>query len=193
MNKPINKKNTDVDNDNEIEFEIEEGGDELNNKVKKLQKELKKCKQEKQEYLDGWQRSRADFANSKIQQEKNISRQRQIGKEDIIESILPVLDSFDIAFSNKEAWGNIDETWRKGIEFIYTQLINNLKDNNVTAIDTTNVVFDPVIHQSVETEETEIKEKDNTVAKILQKGYIIETKTIRPAREIGRASCRERV
>src|SRR5882757_9594993 len=84
------------------EFIDEEEADMGPEAIKKLREKLKKAIEEKQEYLDGWQRAKADFANFKRQEALiHIDREARI-KSDIIESLIPVLDTFEIALKHEK-------------------------------------------------------------------------------------------
>ena len=150
--------------------------------TKKLREDLKLCRKEKEEYLTGWQRAKADYVNLQKDEENKRREMRNFVTVDIIEQLLPVLDSFDMAFSNKEAWEKVDVNWRNGIEYIRAQFSRVLEDNNVVAINQTGVPFDHNIHEAIETIETKEELQDHTVAKIIQSGYKIGDKIIRPAR-----------
>lgn len=171
--------------DNDIEYEIdeefvEESG--LNDKLKKLREQLKAEKQKSQEYLTGWQTERASFSNYKTNEEKS-RRERLSGmKLNLIADFFPVLDSFDMAFSNKKAWESVDPAWRTGVEYIYTQFMNILEQYNVQLINQLNVPFDPILHEPVDTIPTDNEKQSDTVASIIQTGYMSDGKIIRPAK-----------
>ncbi len=169
--------------------ESTEDGDVLPTKdiVKKLREENKKLRSEKDEYLTGWQRAKADYVN--LQKELNEVRLNSlnIGKEKTINGILPVIDSFDMAFSNKEAWEKVDSNWRIGIEYIYQQFTKSLEDLNVFKINDLNIEFNPLMHEPVDTTDTTDSNLENKIAEIVQAGYVIkgvntQEKIIRPAK-----------
>ena len=164
--------------------ESTEDGESLPTKdiVKKLREELKVCRKEKEEYLTGWQRAKADYVNLQKELESHHHSSSILAKEKFVRNLLPALDSFDMAFANKEAWENVDKNWRMGVEYIYQQLMTGLIDSDVEKIDQIGIAFDPLIHESVESIETDDKSKDHTIAKIIQVGYKIKHRIIRPAR-----------
>ena len=71
-------------------------------------------------------------------------------RERILTRFLTVLDSFNMAFANKDTWEKVDENWRKGIEYIYAQLNNIFEEYGVKEIGKEGENFDPNIHQSIE-------------------------------------------
>ena len=180
---------TSKDNDNNIDIdEIVYDGDneaaslsDATEKIKKIKEELKICKEERQEYLDGWQRSKADFMNLKkrIIEEGDESKERAV--ENFVADLLPVLDSFDMAFKDKEAWESAPAQWRKGIEYIYTQLQNTLSNNGIEVLNPIGANFDPNIHNSIENIFVSEKEQDGKIIEVVMKGYKIKDRILRPA------------
>ncbi len=163
----------------EEEFVEEQG---MNKKLKKLREELKKEKEKSQEYLTGWQTERASFANYKTQEEKSRKDRKEMMKLDFIRDLFPVLDSFDMAFSNREAWEKVDSAWRTGVEYIHTQFMKVLEDYGVKLINQINVAFDPNIHEPIETIPTQDEKQNDTIASIIQTGYRTNDFIIRPAK-----------
>ena len=173
------------DEDDIVEFVYNEDGEEdLKATLKKLRKDIKEARKEKAEYLDGWQRAKADYQNYKSAEGERLVSYAVNAKERLIDSLLPALDSFDMAMSNKEAWEKVDANWRTGVEYIYNQFITSLGENGVSTIDKTDVPFDPNLHQSIETEDTDDESKDHTIARIVQNGYKMADRIIRPARVV---------
>ncbi len=175
------------DNFVDLDFvESTEDGEALPTKdiVKKLREEMKVIRKEKEEYLTGWQRAKADYVN--LQKELDIARVNIsiITREKMTEKLLPALDSFEMAFSNKEHWETLDKEWRMGIQSIHSQLIKGLEDSGIEKIDQSEIPFDPSIHQSISVVETDDKSKDHTVEKVLQVGYKIGERVIRPAKVV---------
>ena len=107
--------NESTDDTEVLEFEFNDDGEEdLKKTLKKFRADLKVCKAEKAEYLTGWQKERADFLNYKKQEDERKASFSEAMRERIIMRFLTVLDSFNMAFANKEAWEKVDENWRKG-------------------------------------------------------------------------------
>ena len=169
--------------DDIVEFEYNADGEEdLKKTLKKLRADLKQVKKEKEEYLTGWQKERADFANYKKGEDERNKFHREATAERIVESFLPVADSFNLAFSNREVWEKVDQNWRTGVEYIFNQLKSALEEYGVTSFGEEGEKFDPNLHESIETIETVEKSKDHTIAKVIQKGYKQGTRILRPAR-----------
>lgn len=150
--------------------------------LKKLREEIKVCRKEKEEYLTGWQRAKADYINLQRELEQTKVITSVIAKEKMVQKLLPAFDSFEMAFANKEHWDKLDKEWQDGIKSIHQQLLSGLVNSGVEKIDEINVPFDPSIHQSISVVATDDEEKDHTVEKVLQVGYKIGERVIRPAK-----------
>lgn len=172
------------DDDSEIlEYEFNEDGEEdLKKTLKKCRYDLKDLKKEKDEYLLGWQKERADFSNYKKQEEDRKAMFSESMRERILGRFLTVMDSFNMAFSNKEAWSKVDESWRKGVEYIYAQMNTVFEEYGVKSIGKAGEAFDPNIHESVDMVVTDKKGLDHTIAKVIQFGYKLGERVLRPAR-----------
>jgi molecular chaperone GrpE len=149
--------------------------------VKELREKLKKALAEKQEYLDGWQRAKADFVNARKRDEEGRKEMVKYASEEILSELIPVLDSFTMAFANKEAWEKVDKNWRMGVEYIYSQLGNTLDSHGLKAYDPKGEKFDPMKHSAVASIPVTDESQDHVVLEVLQKGYILNDKIIRPA------------
>lgn len=178
--------NADVD-DIEIESyndDIAGEGGELTaqDHIKLLRQKLREVTQEKQEYLDGWQRLKADFANFKKREEESKEDFIKFARENLIVDLLPVLESFQMAFANKEAWGNVDPAWRTGVEYIHTQLSQVLEGHGLTVEDPIGKDFDPREHESIGIVETTDHSLHHKIAEVVQRGYRLSGKLIRSAK-----------
>jgi molecular chaperone GrpE len=172
-----------LDSSEVLEFEFNEDGEEdLKKTLKKFRADLKACRAEKEEYLTGWQKERADFANYRKQEEDRKVIFSEAIRERILTRFLSVIDSFNMAFANKEAWEKIDDNWRKGVEYIYAQMNTIFEEYGVKVVGVAEENFDPNIHQSIDVVETDKKEQDHTIANVIQKGYKLGERVIRPAR-----------
>jgi molecular chaperone GrpE len=150
--------------------------------AKKLREELKNCRKEKEEYLTGWQRAKADYVNLQKELDSTRSNVSIIAREKMARNLMPALDSFDMAFQNKESWEKVDPNWRMGVEYIYSQFMTGLADSGIEKIDQVGVKFDPNLHHSISAVPTEKEEQDHTVESVIQVGYKIGDRVVRPAR-----------
>ena len=143
-------------------------------------RELEECQKQKDEYLTGWQRERADFLNYKKGELERIGEIIKYGDLGLILKILPILDNFEIAEKKlPENLKNDDNV--KGILQLKNQILDFLKNQGVEEIKSIGEKFDPNFHEAVE--EVEIKDKEpGIVVEEIQKGYKINGRLLRPAR-----------
>ena len=102
----------------------------------------------------------------------------------LVEDMLPVLESFEMAKANKKAWEAIDKNWRIGVEHIQTQLLKILEDNGVKEINPIGEKFDPMRDEAVSYEPITDKKLDQIITKVIQKGYSISGKEVKAPRVI---------
>ena len=150
--------------------------------IKKLKAKIKLLEAGKQEYLDGWQRAKADFINARKQDEEGRKDFLKFANEALIGDLIPVLDSFDMAMANKTAWESAPKEWRMGVEYIYQQLLSVLSQRGLEQFDPKGKAFDPAHHEAVDTIETTEQSDDGKVLDVLQKGYSLNGKPIRGAK-----------
>ncbi len=166
----------------DVQFEDNEDTENPVAVLKKLREKLRKCEVEKKEYLDGWQRMRADFANARKDDDTRRGEMIKFASEGLVEDMLPVLDSFSMAFGNKEAWEKVDANWRKGVEYIHAQILSVLESRGLIEIGIVGEKLDPRNHIATEVVVTEDTAKEDTVSEVVQKGYRLHSKVIRPAK-----------
>ena len=178
---PENTPSPEID-DVSFEETNEEGEVDAKTTIKKLREKIKKLESEKQEYLDLSQRTRADYANFKKEVETNRTNDRKFATKRFIEELLPVLDAYDMAQGNKEAWEKVDQNWRIGIEYIFNQFRTVLEGEGVKQFGKVGDTFDPTLHESMEHIPVEDDSKNDTIVKVLQNGYKMNDTILRPAR-----------
>lgn len=173
-----------IENEDVVFEESTEEGEALSagNKVKKLQEQIKELQKEKQEYLDGWQRARADYANLQKTTDEDKKRFKAVFAEKFVEDLIPVVDSFSMAMANKESWEKVDASWRTGVEYIYNQLMSALELHGLKLYGEVGDIFDPIKYEAVSEETTSDKSQDHKVAKVNQKGFLLGDSVLRPAR-----------
>ncbi len=144
-----------------------------------MKEDLKKLEKEKEEYLNGWQRARADFINYKKNEISRITDAKKSEKRKIILEILEVVDNFELAEKNippKEK----ENDYIQGLLKIKDQLISFLEKMNVKSFETIGESFDPNLHEAVAMIDSD-KESDTIVDEI-RKGYLLDGELLRPAR-----------
>lgn len=182
----IEENNAEEKKADDVVIEPETGSDSVADPtllLKSLKEKLKLSQKERQEYLDGWQRAKADFINAKKREEEEREEFVKFSREELIKELLPALDSFHTAFGNKEAWEKVDLNWRMGVQHIYSQLRGVLEKHGVTLIEPkVGEPFDPKKHASIGTVPVTEKEHDHTIMEVFQKGYALHGTILQPAK-----------
>lgn len=158
--------------DTDTEYVPEEDAENPGAVVKKLRERLQKAEEERVQYLDGWQRARADFANLKRDEESR----RQISQERITaalaEELVPILDSLEMAQAHVQS---------KELEVIQKQFIDALKKMQIERYGAPGDMLDPKRYEALQEVEAPSPDKDQTVATVLRSGYALGDYVIRPA------------
>ena len=147
----------------------------------KKDKEIEELKKKNEELLNKVLYSQAEFANYKKRRELETSNMLKYSNQDIITEILPIVDNFERAIKLDDT--NLDDNLSKfldGFKIIYTHLEEVLKKYEVVEIDCLNKKFDPNLEQALMTTKVEGVES-GIVVEVLQKGYMLKDKMIRPA------------
>lgn len=145
-----------------------------------LKKKLSDCLREKQEYLEGWQRSRAEFVNyKKAELERNNDFIKQANK-DILIDLLDVLDDME-RLEQEIDLEDEDDVVFDGFKKIKRKFLNLFEKWGVVRIETVDHDFDPEKHEAVERVFME-KIPEGLIIEEVSAGYLLNGKTLRPAR-----------
>lgn len=129
--------------------------------------------------MAGWQRATADLQNLKKRHEEERAMFTAIGKESLLRDLIPMMDNFEAAFSNKEAWEAVDQNWRVGVEYIYNQFQEVLSNNGIESIGKVGETFNAQLHESIESHGD-----SEEITEVRQKGYKMGDRVIRPAKVV---------
>lgn len=146
--------------------------------------ELEKIRAERDEYLAGWQRAKADAANAQKRAHEDMKAFRAMANQGLIEELLPVLQSFELAFANREAWEKADKNWRMGVEYIYSQLRSVLEQNGVTEMNPVGQKFNPQRDEAASHEPVSDEKQDHVIIRVVEKGYSLNGKSIKPPKVV---------
>ena len=153
--------------DNECDCHEDDMIEQLQNKIKVLEEQNL--------------REKAELINFRRRKEEETARMLKFCNEDLVKDILPTIDNFERAIKMDD--DNLEDEVSKylsGVKMIYCNLINTLEKYGVKAIDGFNKVFDPTYHQAVIMEKRDDMEP-GMVIEVLQKGYLLKDRVIRPA------------
>lgn len=175
--KDENKRETIEETEGDLEENLEskdeenlKENDEENSSSSNLELEI-------EEYKMSLARLQADFMNYKKRTEKAKQSMIKYGIEVFVCELLPILDNFQRAI---EAEKDRDDEFFKGVKMIERQIVELLKKNGVEEIPSLNEEFDPNCHHAIVQEDVEDVET-NIITGILQKGYRLDDKVIRPS------------
>ena len=148
--------------------------------VVRLQGELEAAQAKADEYLQGWQRERSDFANYKRRIEREQSDGTQSALGNAIRRYLDIADDLDRALKNRPQEGE-GAVWAQGIELIYRKLSAAFEADGVKCIEAEGQFFDPTLHEAISQEDSPNHESGQIIG-VVQAGYILGERVLRPAR-----------
>ena len=156
----------------------EAGQVETSPEVEKLRQDLEAEQQRCAEYLDNWQRARADFANLRKRAEQEKEEIRKYGTAELLAHLLVIGDDFERAFMALPPSLN-HFTWIDGMVVIYQKLIAIMEHEGLTPVEAAGKDFDPSVHEAVQIEEGAEGHLEVVTAE-LQRGYKLNDRLLRP-------------
>ena len=142
-----------------------------------FQQEMANLQQEITRFKELYLRKLADFDNYRKRQEREMGEFRRYAKADLMRDCLPVLDNLERALSVP---GGDGSGLREGVELVLRQFKDALARHGLTEVDPVNQPFDPTQHEAISRNETP-GVGEPTVVQVLQKGYVLGERLIRPA------------
>lgn len=142
--------------------------------------EVEQLEKQLDELQDRYLRVQAELANI---QKRNLKERQDAAKyrsQNLATELLPVIDNIERALEIKVE----DEkavNFKKGVEMVYNLMIEALKNEKIEAINPINEVFDPNFHMSIQVQDAEEGQEPDTVINVVQKGYKLEDRILRPA------------
>lgn len=152
----------------------EDAEEQAEGKIAKIRSELDTCRKEKQEYMDGWQRSKADYVNLLKRFETEARSSELKGKVGAVEALLPAFD----ALERSKEHGEIPE----GFMAIARQLESAFTSLGLEEVGNAGEQFNPNLHEALGQDPTDSKEKDDTITVVLERGWRVGETVIRPAK-----------
>ncbi|MDQ6621012.1 MAG: nucleotide exchange factor GrpE [Pseudomonadota bacterium] len=137
---------------------------------------LKKAEDEAAALKESYLRARADTENVRRQAQADVAKAHRYGIEKFAESLLPVKDSLESALADQNA---NPATLREGVELTLKQLNAAFEKAGLAVIDPVGSKFDPHAHQAIATIPS--SQPENTVVQVMQKGYLLNDRVLRPA------------
>jgi molecular chaperone GrpE len=144
-----------------------------------LRQELNEARAKSDEYLYGWQRAQADFANYKKRIERDQAQIYQTTAGNILKRYLDILDDMERALKNRPQDSD-GKAWADGIDLIYRKLLSILENEGVKTMPAQGAMFDPNLHEAVMSEDNPAYESGQVI-EVLQQGYLLGDRVLRPA------------
>ncbi len=178
MEEELKKKNEDIET---LEEKKEIKKEKHNKKDDKKEKEIEELKKKNEELLNKILYNQAEFSNYKKRRELELSNMLKYQNQEIVTELLPIVDNFERAIKLDDT--NLNDELSKfleGFKMIYSHLVELLKKYEVVEIDCLNKEFDANTMQALMTAKIE-GVKAGMVVEVLQKGYMLKDRMIRPA------------
>ncbi len=153
--------------------------EELLSKIEEKEKQLN-------EYISAYRKMKSETEEFQKRLSREFEKKIEITKGDIIKNLLPLIDNFERALDSTKDIKDFDG-FLNGIEMIYSQFLNILKNDGVEKLERIGKTFDPNVDEAIDVVNVESKEKDNIVIDELEGGYMLNGRLLRPAKvRVGR-------
>jgi molecular chaperone GrpE len=164
----------------DLEAATEAGQEEsLADTVMALRQELAEAQTKEAEYLDGWQRARAELSNARKRFQRDQEQAYTNARADVLTRVLPIVDDFERAQATlPESLSKV--TWVEGVLLIQRKLQALLDQDGVVPIQTAGEKFDPCLHQAVTHEPSATVPEGHVIAE-MQTGYRLGDRVLRPS------------
>jgi molecular chaperone GrpE (heat shock protein) len=133
-----------------------------------------------QEYIAKYRQASSDFEEARIRLRKEIGKDVERARRDVLSEILEVVDNLDRAI-DASAQASSVESVLQGLDLVRRQFLAKLEGLGVTRIDTAAQPFDPALHEAITTVPADSPEQDGLVVGIVRHGYRIQNDVLRPA------------
>lgn len=141
-----------------------------------LAEQLRQAELKAAEHHDAWLRAKAETENVRRRAQDDIAKASKFAADKFAQAMLPVKDSLEAALATENA---TLETLKQGVELTLKQLVSAFQSANVTEVSPLGEKFDPNKHQAISAIEAD--GEPNTVINVLQKGYLLNERVMRPA------------
>jgi molecular chaperone GrpE len=151
-----------------------------------IREELEQARAKEAEYLDGWQRARAELSNARKRFQRDHEQAYTNGKADLLVRLLPTVDDFeraletlpeDLSLAGPES---ASLSWLEGVQLIQRKLHLLLEQEGVAPIEAAGRAFDPFLHQAITHEPSEEVPEGHVIAE-MQRGYVVGDRVLRPS------------
>lgn len=158
----------------------ENATDQVLDDLEALRSRLQSAEQKRDEYLELAQRTRADFENYQKRIQRDLATERRFAQAPLASDLLAALDNLERATAAAEQAGEKGPLVQ-GVSMVHTQLLDALRRHGVTRMEALGLPFDPNLHEAV-MQQPSAEHPPMTVVQVLQPGYMIHERVLRPAR-----------
>jgi molecular chaperone GrpE len=145
-----------------------------------LKQSLADARKKAEDYLANWQRAQADFMNYKRRIEQERQDFSRFANASLILSLLPVLDDLELALNSMPHAKSARQSWVEGVSLVERKFRSAMEAQGLTPIKALGEPFDPNLHEAIRQD----KGKEGIVVGVLQKGYMMHDRLLRPARVV---------
>jgi len=147
--------------------------------ISALKADLETAKDKVDENWNLYLRANADLENARRRAQQDIEKARKYGLEKLVEDLLPIKDSIEMGLVAAQTENANLEKLQEGSELILKMFADTLDKHGIETVEPKGETFDPERHQAMSLQESE--DEPNTVISVLQKGYLLNGRLIRPA------------
>jgi len=148
--------------------------------VEELEKQVAEKDRIAQEYIAKYRQAAGEFEESRVRLRREISKEIERGRREILADLLEVVDNLDRAIESG-ARAASPQVLLQGVELVRRQFLSKLEGLGVRRIDVSGAAFDPLVHEAVTTVPAASPEQDGQVVGVVREGYTIGGEVLRPA------------
>ncbi|MEO8077950.1 MAG: nucleotide exchange factor GrpE [Acidobacteriota bacterium] len=148
--------------------------------VEELEKQVAEKDRIAQEYIAKYRQAAGEFEESRVRLRREISKEIERGRREILADLLDVVDNLDRAIESGRKAASTD-VLLQGVELVRRQFLSKLESLGVKRIDVAGALFDPLVHEAVSTVPAASPDQDGQVVGVVREGYRIGDEVLRPA------------
>ena len=149
--------------------------------VEELEQQLAEKDRQVQEYIAKYRQAASEFEEARLRLRREISKDIERGRREILADLLEVLDNLDRALDAAKQPGAANEALLEGVDMVRRQFLGKLESLGVKRMDAHGRVFDPALHEAIATVPATSPDDDGVVVGIVRHGYRIGDDVLRPA------------
>jgi molecular chaperone GrpE len=149
--------------------------------VEQLEQQLAEKERQAQELVSKYRQASADFEEARLRLRREIAKDIERARRDVIAEMLEVLDNLDRAIASAQTAGTGDPSLLQGVELVRRQFLSKLEGLGVKRIDAEGLPFDPALHEAVTTVPASSADRDGIVVGVIRPGYSIGGQVLRAA------------